>query len=187
MSVLRSNLERVKNVLAGNYTAKSKVSVGYTKESKRRKEGDIWQENGRTWTIKNGIKQNITKLDAARKEIIVPFACPVCKRKLDHEIHTFAWKMEKKCFDCVTVDEGRMRMDGTFEEYSKERYRKNALAWLEEKRVQFNDFINNPESLRIYVTEKGHVEDWYGGLDTEKIKEQFEKEYNEFKDKIDNL
>lgn len=187
MSVLRSNLDRVKNILAGNYTAKTKVSVGYTKESKRHKEGDIWEENGKTWTIKNGIKQNITKLDSARKEIIVPLACPVCKRKLNHELHTFAWKMEKKCFDCVTADETKLRVNGTFEQYSKERYKKNALAWLNEKRDQFNDFINNPESLRVYVTEKGQVEDWYGSIDTDKIRENFEKEYAEFKEKIDNL
>jgi hypothetical protein len=31
------------------------------------------------------------------------------------------------------------------------------------------------------------VEDWYGGIDREKIREQFEKEYAQIKEEIEKL
>ena len=40
------------------------TQIGYTKEYVEHKEGDVWEENGKQWTIKNGIKQTVTKLDA---------------------------------------------------------------------------------------------------------------------------
>jgi|688.fasta_scaffold37897_7 hypothetical protein len=187
MSVLGSNLDRIKNILAGNPTAKSKSSVGYEKTTKKHVEGDVWEENGRMWTIKNGIKQNVTKLDSARKQLLVPFKCPECENQLKHPLHKHSYKTTGKCYDCVIKEETAMRINGTYQNYANELYRKNALAWLEEKRIQFEDFINNPETLRGFVTERGDVEDWYGGIDREKIREQFEKEYAQIKEEIEKL
>ena len=58
------DVERVRNLVNKDFSAKTVSGVGYEKTQQFHEEGDIWQENGRTWTIKNGIKQNITKLDA---------------------------------------------------------------------------------------------------------------------------
>jgi len=187
MSVLGSNLGRVKNILAGDYTSKSKSSVGYEKSTRRHKEGDVWEENGRTWTIKNGIKQNVTKLDSARKSLQIPFKCPHCETQLKNELHKHSFKATGKCYNCIAKEETEMRLNGTFYDYSTELYKKNVLAWLEEKRLQFEEFINNPETLRGFVTERGDVEDWYGGMDVDKLREQFQKEYDEIKQQIEKI
>ena len=39
------------------YGDKTTQSVGYTKVQEFHNEGDIWEEDGRKWTIKNGVKQ----------------------------------------------------------------------------------------------------------------------------------
>lgn len=187
MSVISSNFDRIKNILKGDYTSKTKSSVGYKKSSKKHKEGEVWEEDGKTWTIKNGLKQTVTRLDAARKALQVPFKCPHCDTPLKHPLHIHSWKTTGKCYNCITTEETVMRMEGKFEAYSNELYKKNALAWLEEKRLQFEDFINNPDSLRGFVTERGDVEDWYGGADISKIKEQFEKEYAQIKEEIEKI
>ena len=187
MSVIGSNLERVKNIFTGKYTDKTTSSVGYKRSSKRHKEGDTWEEDGKTWTIKNGLKQNVTKLDSARKALLVPFKCPSCDTRLTNDLHKHFFKTQGKCYNCIAEEETKMRAEGTFDTYSKQLYKNNALAWLEEKRVQFEEFIQNPETLRGFVTERGDVEDWYGGHDIDKLKEQFEKEYNEIKSIIDNI
>jgi hypothetical protein len=54
------------------------MGTGYTKAKEFHDEGDIWEEDGRTWTIKNGLKQNITKLDKAKEGIVLPLFCPTC-------------------------------------------------------------------------------------------------------------
>ncbi len=65
------DIQRVRNLVKGKAGEKITHGIGYTKEIEDHVEGDVWQEDGRTWTIKDGIKQNITKLDKFKK--ICPF------------------------------------------------------------------------------------------------------------------
>jgi 3-methyladenine DNA glycosylase AlkC len=60
--------------------------VGYKKKTIDYKEGDIWTENKKKWTIKNGIKQTISKLDAIKKEVFVPLCCPKCSKVIKHRL-----------------------------------------------------------------------------------------------------
>ena len=69
----KSDVERVRNLVNKDYTSKTKAQSGYKKISKRYKEGDVWEDGGKQWTIKNGIKQNITKLDSAKKLSVHPY------------------------------------------------------------------------------------------------------------------
>ena len=55
------DVQRLRNLVQGKYGDKVGEGVGYTKAEEFHKEGDIWEVDGRKWTIKNGIKQNITK------------------------------------------------------------------------------------------------------------------------------
>ena len=59
----KNDVERIRNLVQGKYGEKTGQSVGYQKKIIDRKEGDIWEEDGRKWTIKDGIKQNVTKLE----------------------------------------------------------------------------------------------------------------------------
>ena len=68
-------VQRLRNVVSGNAGDRTLKGVGYNKTQEFHKEGDIWTKNGRQWTIKDGIKQNITKLDKA-KEAVMPLFCP---------------------------------------------------------------------------------------------------------------
>lgn len=43
-------------------------------------EGERWEENGKTWTIKNGLRQSISVLDAAR----MPHWCPKCSKPMNN-------------------------------------------------------------------------------------------------------
>jgi ribosomal protein L33 len=74
------DIQRVRNLVTGKYGSKINQSVGYKKPDIIRKEGEVWEEDGRTWTIKKGIKQNITKLDKAKKAYITPLFCPNCRQ-----------------------------------------------------------------------------------------------------------
>ena len=59
----KKDVERLRNLVKGKSGKRTTQGIGYTKKQEFHKEGDIWEENGRKWTIKDGIKQNITKLD----------------------------------------------------------------------------------------------------------------------------
>ena len=57
----KHDVERLRNLIKGKSSSRTSQGVGYTKSSSEdHEEGDVWKENGRTWTIKDGITENIT-------------------------------------------------------------------------------------------------------------------------------
>ena len=53
----KQKIQRMRNLATGDYGSKTKASSGYTSYEKKRSEGDVWEENDKTWTIKNGINK----------------------------------------------------------------------------------------------------------------------------------
>ena len=49
-SISESKVQRMRNLATGNIHAKSAIRSGYTTKRVIRKEGDIWEERGKTWT-----------------------------------------------------------------------------------------------------------------------------------------
>ena len=61
------DIQRMRNIIKKDYTAKTITQVGYSKSQEDHEEGDVWEENNRQWTIKNGLKQTVTKFDKLKK------------------------------------------------------------------------------------------------------------------------
>ena len=55
----KKDVERLRNLMQGKYGEKTRSSVGFSKAEVFHAEGDIWEADGRKWTIKKGIKQDI--------------------------------------------------------------------------------------------------------------------------------
>ena len=80
------DVQRMRNILTKNAGDKTTSQIGYTREYIERKEGDVWEVDGKQWTIKNGIKQTTTKLDGIRKRITMPLTCPKCKQAMTNRL-----------------------------------------------------------------------------------------------------
>ncbi len=52
----QKDVQRLRNLVQGKHDEKTTVSVGYERKKDFHVEDDIWEEDGRTWTIQNGIK-----------------------------------------------------------------------------------------------------------------------------------
>ena len=96
----KSDVERVRNLVNKDFTAGTKQQTGYKKSIKKYVEGDIWEDGGRQWTIKNGVKQNITKLDSAKKALRVPLRCPNCGGPMKHHLAKKMYKVHGFCSSC---------------------------------------------------------------------------------------
>ena len=59
------DIRRIRNLVSGNQGDSTQTQVGYSRKHIERKDGDIWEENGKTWTLKNSIKIN-TRLNFKR-------------------------------------------------------------------------------------------------------------------------
>jgi hypothetical protein len=69
-------VNRMRNLITGKVGDKTQTLGGYEKKTNVYSEGDIWEEGGKSWTIKRGIKQSITKLDKLKQLVVLPLCCP---------------------------------------------------------------------------------------------------------------
>ena len=163
----RKDVDRARNLLMGKSGASSETQVGYKKKRIEYKEGDVWVENKKAWTIKNGIKQTISKLDAIKKEVFMPLCCPKCGKVMKKRLDKPNYKIHKMCLDCVIDFEGKLRNEGKYDDYVKNMKLRNQLTQIDEIENMFLDLVN--QSNEGFVSEYGDVERWKGGIDKEKM------------------
>jgi hypothetical protein len=157
------DVQRMRNIITKDYSAKTQSQVGYSKEYIERNEGDIWEENSKTWTIKNGIKMTVSKLDDIKKILQLPLICPKCSKHMKNfELNRKMYSIHKMCFNCVIEFETKLKMLGTYKEYERNIIDKGLDVYIKE----LEDFLlelalnDNNES---FVTEAGDIEKWSGG------------------------
>lgn len=157
MSRLNSN--RVRNILAGDYTAKTQISVGFVPEDVEHKEGDIWEEGGKSWTIKDGIKRTVSVLSNVRHIARPPLTCPECGTLMKKRLDKKMWTIREKCFGCVVEEDTKKMITGEYKHYEKDVITGNMKSYLDHVQEMFNDYVDKSDS-KHYVTEVGDVEDW---------------------------
>jgi hypothetical protein len=156
------DIQRMRNIITGQTGNTTRIQTGYDGKKIKYVEGDIWEENGKTWTIINGIKQTVTKHDLLKAMVEFPLTCPNCNKPMkDHSLNRKMYRIHSKCSDCVIEYETQLRLEGKYEEYEKELLNANKNTSVDDAEQMFEDFINNPTST--YVTEDGVVENWVGG------------------------
>ena len=187
----RKDVNRARNLIMGNSGDSTGTQIGYNTKQTDYKEGDVWTEGRKTWTIKNGIKQTISKLDKIKKEVFMPLCCPKCSNVMKNRLDKPNYKIHKMCFDCVIEFEGRLKhKKGRYEKYINELKAKNSLDIVDEMESYLLDAINTSNSS--FVSEDGVVERWVGGVDNKQmtkdikkyssnIREKYKKELNDTK------
>ena len=178
----RKDVERMRNLIKGKSGESAETQVGYSSKKEDYKEGDIWEENGKQWTIKDGIKQTYTKLDRVKKEAILPLFCPNCGSLMKSRNDAKMYKLHKTCFDCVIKHEHKLKMEGKYEEYERNTIADNAKDYLDHLETYLLEAINTSNTQ--YVSEKGEVERWKGGIDKDKFTDQVETNFKEFRKQV---
>jgi ssDNA-binding Zn-finger/Zn-ribbon topoisomerase 1 len=151
------DVERIRNLVKKDYGASTRVGVGYQQTQKRYREGDQWEEEGKVWTIKNGVKQNITKLDSAKQALHTPLTCPKCRGTLKHHLSKKMYKIHGVCFDCTIKYETGLKQAGLYEQYEKRMMQGNMNAFINDIEQWILDQIGTQAG---FVTEAGDVEEW---------------------------
>ena len=171
------DVQRLRNLIQGKQGEKTRSSIGFSKADEFHSEGDIWESDGRTWTIKDGIKQNITKLDKAKKAHVMPLFCPKCKKVMKNRHDKTYYNIHKICFNCVIDYEHELKKQGKWEEYQLD-IKNNEIdnrikefkLWIQEKLEESND---------SFISEDGEMEKWVGKIDQDKVG-QYVKEVEEY-------
>lgn len=153
------DVQRLRNLVQGKYGESTTMGTGYQKAKEFHDEGDIWEEDGRTWTIKNGIKQNITKLDKAKEGIVLPLFCPSCSRTMKPHLDKRWFVMYGHCFDCQVDFEANLKKQGKLQEFEDQVVNTNIDGVTKDLEIWFNELINEKQE---FITEAGDIEKWDG-------------------------
>jgi hypothetical protein len=154
------DVQRLRNLMTGKHGDRTIIGVGYTKVEEFHKEGDIWETDGRKWTIKDGIKQNITKLDEAKKAINMPLFCPSCNTLMKKHADKRFYLQFKRCLTCQVDFETELKLEGLWEEYNNVFINDNIDNTIKEFEVWFEESLNS--SNEDFITEAGDIESWVG-------------------------
>jgi hypothetical protein len=174
------DVQRMRNIITGQAGNKTQIQTGYERNQEVHKEGDIWEENGKKWTILRGIKQTVTKLDEIKKLVVLPLSCPTCGKlmKVD-EYNKKMWAIHQMCFDCVIKMESEIKRQGKWEEYSGNIMNRNKNAELDDLEQALEQWVGERDS---YVSESGEIEKWGGG-DKADVYKQVKEEITKLKER----
>lgn len=139
-----TKVDKWANVIKVSYSIPSKVD---------RVEGERWEDDGKWWEMKDGVKRSISALSGAR----MPWWCPKCNKPMNHKFDRKFYFLRNMCFNCNVEFEGQMRIDGTYDAFEKRMMWENEKSFIRDKLQEYTDYIRNftPPTL---VYEDGRYE-----------------------------
>lgn len=181
------DVQRMRNIITKDYGAKTGTQVGYNKGYIERKEGDVWEENKKTWTIKNGIKMTVTKLDKVKQVLQMPLTCPSCHKPMNKgRIDKYMYSIHQKCSDCVFDYETKLKARGEWKEYQQNMIKKGVQYHIKEMENVLLELVMD-QSDESFVTEAGDIETWKGkGIDKQKMVEDIQEYIKKLKDVVNS-
>jgi len=172
------DVQRMRNIITGNTGDRTQIQSGWERNNQDYKEGDVWEENGKTWTIKNGIKMSVTKFDKIKDLVLMPLCCPECNNLMKiNEYNKKMWGIHRKCFDCVVKMESEIKRLGKWDEYCANIMNRNKDAELNDLEIALEQWVDEQDS---FISEQGEVEKWGGG-DKKTIYKQVKNEIVELR------
>ena len=93
------------------------------------------------------------------------------------------YKIHKKCFDCVVKMETKLRAEGKYEEYERKAIADNANSYVDHLESYLMEALNTSNSQ--YVSERGEVERWKGGVNKKELTKEINQAISSFKDSIE--
>jgi len=178
------DVQRMRNILTKKTGDKTVLQVGYKADYIERKEGDIWEENNRKWTVKNGLRQTVTRLDKVKKLVVMPLCCPKCEKPMTKgHIDKYMYSIHQKCLDCVIEYETRLKIDGKYKDYEQNIIKQGVRYHIKEMEDVLLELMMD-ESSESFVTEAGDIEAWRGKGEN---KQQIVKDIQEYIQKLQSM
>lgn len=154
----KSDIQRCRNLITGQFGNSTRTVVGYEKRKNLHKEGDVWEENGKQWTVKNGLKQSVSKLAKARKYCLVPLTCPHCGKPMTTRLDKKMYPIHGICYSCVVRMEDDLKRAGLYSDYEKRLISGNVDSFVQELEDRI-EAMKSDQDTKV-ATDDGQVEDW---------------------------
>ena len=163
--------QALNDILSGNETEK-RVMVGY--KSKEKEKGDI-----------------IPKMTEIMQDVRMPLFCKECNKVMKKRLDDKMWRLYGHCFDCQIKIENKLRIEGKYEEWEKEKIKQNKIAFIKEQIQSVEEWGNMkaPEWYNQVGVNYPEMEKEKWSVDTTHIKlmaEEALEEYNKVLNELEN-
>ena len=202
------NIKAVQQMIDGTHKFQTKKTVGFSdadaerKRNEHHKIGDVWEyvdAHGNITIVEqfDGFRtrkpKNSQVLSNVREELRSYANCPkeTCTCDTNYYLNQKMRAIHGMCFDCVIDMEHELKKTGKFEEYSTEKIKANALAWLQtaEQDVEMlRDAYT--QASKLVINSEGETETWASRMTADEFEEKiikgFESYKTDFLDKLNN-
>jgi hypothetical protein len=199
MSKKLQNVKAVQQMLDGSHKFQTKKTTGFSdaklvaKKNERHEIGDTWEETDSTGNIfvieqKDGFRIRKTKNSEIFQELRDDLkSFPNCRKEIctcpgTHRLDKKMQVIHKMCFDCVIDMEHKMSL-AEYEEYSKNKIRENALAWLADAERDVAMLKQTYTQAAKFVTNsEGEIETWAAKMSPEEFEKTVQAQFDIFKE-----
>ena len=154
--------QALSDILAGHETEK-RVMVGYKGEDK--KKGDI-----------------VSKMTELMQDVRMPFFCKECNKVMNKRLDDKMWRLYGHCFDCQIKIENKLRIEGKYEEWEKEKIKQNKIAFIKDQMQTIEEWkdMKAPEWYNQVGVNYPEMEKEKWSVDTTHIKLMAEEALEEY-------
>jgi hypothetical protein len=183
------NIDTIKKMLDGTHHSQTKKSistyVGNSEKRVKREVGERWTDaNGEVWEQREGFRiqgvDRAERMAEIRKYLDGASKCPECNEKMNKRLDKKYYNIHKMCMECSVKLETKMRYEGTWESYEKEKVLANVKGWLKDAEIE-KDILIEQIGKDSYVNSDGKLEKWELPYDVKEQQKRIEKGFVEFK------
>jgi len=146
-----SNIKKIQDLVSGKY--RERVSIGYEgKTTNQRKEGEEWTDaRGRSWTIKDGKRKQITKVPPRGFDKCNGWEGSDCEKLILKTIDQETYNRMGRCRICQLEFEADLHHKGKWNEWVTEMEKKRWKSILAEYEQEMGE---RKESLALKLDKK---------------------------------
>jgi len=168
----KEQIQRMRNLITGKYGDKVTNQIETKTYKDKHLEGDIWEEDGSVWTIKDGIRETVNPYDEIYKSLMIPLTCPKCNTIMNKRLDKVYYPIYENCFNCEVDKRDELEKEGKLEEYLKPK----KDDFLDKSFEEFESFIRNKVATEINdAAENGDEQNYEGGYDLDAVEEYIQK------------
>jgi len=154
-------------------TPEKRVMVGY--KGKEKEKGDI-----------------VPKMTELMQDVRMPLFCKKCDKIMKQRLDDKMWRLYGHCFDCQVKFENRLRIDGKFKEWEKEKIKQNKIAFIKDAIQKIEEWkdMKSPEFYNNVGVNYPELEKEIWNTDTVAVKKEANEaieKYTEVLNELENI
>ena len=110
-------------------------------------------------------REALDRLEAT-KDARTPWFCPSCEKVMKKNLDDKMWRLYGHCFDCQVDVEHRMRLDGTYDVWEKDKIKANKKSYIDDMErmvVEWKKLTEETPQFHNQIAPDGYTidsEDW---------------------------